>query len=66
MATSETPHKTRRMEELTAEAEHARRAYDLYKAKVYSSRPTSPGRLRELKRTSEIAQLRLISARREA
>jgi hypothetical protein len=56
----------RRIEELTAEADHARRAYELYKAKVYSSRPTSPGRLRELKRTSEIAQMRLIRARNDA
>ena len=33
----------RRMEELTEDAAHTRRRYDLYKAKTYSSRVTSPG-----------------------
>ena len=54
----------KRMEELIAEAAHTRRRYDLYKQKAYSSRATSPGRLRELKRESEFAQMRLIRARR--
>jgi hypothetical protein len=53
----------KRMEELTAEAAHTRRRYDLYKAKIHSSRATSPGRLRDLKRESEIAQMRLIRAK---
>jgi hypothetical protein len=53
----------RRIEELEAEADHARRAYDLYKAKVYSSRPTSPTRLRELRRASELADRILKRAR---
>lgn len=53
----------KRMEELTENAAHARRRYDLYKAKTYSSRVTSPARMRELKRDSEIAQMRLIRAR---
>ncbi|MBM3667188.1 MAG: hypothetical protein FJW90_06845 [Actinobacteria bacterium] len=66
MAKSEGTVSDARIEELAAEAGHARRAYDLYKAKVYSSKPTSPGRLRELKRTSEIAQMRLIRARNDA
>ena len=56
----------RRMEELTAGAKHARSRYDLYKAKSYSSRPTSPGKLRELKRESELAQMRLIRAKSNA
>lgn len=56
----------RRMEELTAGAKHARSRYDLYKAKSHHSRPTSPGKLRELKRESELAQMRLIQARSKA
>ena len=56
----------RRMEELTAEAGRARRSYDLYKAKTYSSRVTSPTRLKELKRESEFAQMRLIRAKADA
>ena len=52
-----------RLDELTARADHARRAYDLYKAKVYSSRPTDPARLRELKRESELAERLLTRAR---
>lgn len=56
----------RRMEELTAGAKHARSRYDLYKAKSHSSRPTSPGKLRELKRESELAQMRLIRAKSDA
>jgi uncharacterized protein involved in type VI secretion and phage assembly len=53
----------RRMEELTAGAKHARSRYDLYKAKTHSSRPTDPKQLRELKRESELAQMRLIQAK---
>ena len=56
----------KRMEELTEDAAHTRRRYDLYKAKAYSSRVTSPGRLRELKRESEFAQMRLIRAKADA
>ena len=56
----------KRMEELMAEAEHARRRYDLYKAKTYGSRVTSPTRLKELKRESEFAQMRLIRAKADA
>ena len=54
------------MEELTEDAAHTRRRYDLYKAKTYSSRVTSPGRLKELKRESEFAQMRLIRAKADA
>jgi hypothetical protein len=61
--TKTAPITRRRFEEISAEAEHARRRYDLYKAKIHSSRATDPGRLRELKRESEIAQMRLIRAK---
>jgi hypothetical protein len=62
-ATNVSPTTRRRIEALKAEADHTRRRYDLYKQKAYSSRPTSADRLRELKRDSEIAQMRLIRAR---
>jgi len=62
-ATNVTPTTRRRIETLKAEADHTRRRYDLYKQKAYSSRPTSDVRLRELKRESERAQMRLIAAR---
>lgn len=51
-----------RMTELAAEARHARKRYELYRAKSYGPRASSPGRLRELKRTSDISQLRLAQA----
>ena len=56
----------KRMEELTEQAAHTRRRYDLYKANTHSSRVTSPDRLRELKREAEFAQMRLIRARADA
>ena len=56
----------KRMEELTENAAHTRRRYDLYKAKTHSSRVTSPDRLRTLKREAEFAQMRLIRARADA
>jgi hypothetical protein len=56
---------TRRMEELRSEARYHRERYDLYKAKIHSSRPTSIVRLRELERRHESADSRLRSARRE-
>lgn len=55
----------RRLAEITDQAEHARRRYDLYKARSYSSRPSSPARLRELQRESERAQARLERSRGE-
>jgi hypothetical protein len=48
-----------RLREMKADADHARRRYDLYKARSYSSRPSSPTRLRELQRESERATSRL-------
>lgn len=56
----------RRLEELQADADHSRRKYDLYRAKVYGPRPTSHGRLRELERTSALAQSRLERAKAAA
>lgn len=53
------------MEELRAEARYARERYDLYRAKTYSMRPTSPVRLRELERAHELAQARLRNAEQE-
>lgn len=43
------------LRELKASADHARQRHDLYKAKSYGPKPTSPERLRELKRESERA-----------
>jgi hypothetical protein len=48
-----------RLEDLRAEAHYARERYDLYRAKAYGSRPTSPGRLSELERTALGAEARL-------
>ncbi len=45
--------------DLRADAHYARERYDLYRAKVYGSRPTSMTRLRELERISEAAAARL-------
>lgn len=45
--------------DLRAEAHYARERFDLYRAKVYGSRPTSMTRLRELERISEAATERL-------
>jgi hypothetical protein len=47
------------VEELLAEARYHRHRYDLYKAKMYGSRPTRLTRLRELERTMQGAEARL-------
>lgn len=44
-----------RLDEMRADAEHAQRRYQLYKARSYGPRASSPVRLRELKRESERA-----------
>jgi hypothetical protein len=54
-----------RLVELEAEARHARDRYRLYRAKAYGPRATSAGRLRELERTSKLADSRLERARAE-
>ena len=51
------------LRELKESADHARQRHDLYKAKAYGPKPTSPGRLRELKRESERAASALERAR---
>ncbi|MBX5441515.1 MAG: hypothetical protein IRZ32_08305 [Solirubrobacteraceae bacterium] len=55
----------RRLEELRAEARYARERYELYKARVYGSRPSSLTRLRELERAALAAEERLRHAQRE-
>jgi hypothetical protein len=54
------------IDDLRAQALHARQRYDLYKAKTYSQRLTSPARLRELERASQRAQESLRFAEAEA
>jgi hypothetical protein len=56
----------RPIEELRAEARYHRQRYDLYRQKLYSMRPTSPARLRELERTCLAAEERLARAERLA
>ena len=53
---------TNHLEDLRAQAQHARQRYQLYKAKAYGQRPTSPARMRELQRASEQAEARLRAA----
>jgi hypothetical protein len=48
-----------RIEDLRAEAKYWRERADLYRAKAYGPRPTTPGRLRELERAAEGAEARL-------
>lgn len=55
-----------RLEDLAAEARYARERADLYRAKTYGSRPTSPARMRELERAAEAAEERLRRARERA
>ena len=47
------------VEALLADARYHRHRYDLYKAKMYGSRPTRMTRLRELERTMQGAEARL-------
>ena len=49
----------RRREEIEAAAEYASHRYELYKARTYGPRPTSPARLSELKRDADRAKLAL-------
>jgi hypothetical protein len=46
----------RRLDELMAEAKYAGDRYRLYRARVHSPRLTSPGRLRKLERSSNMAE----------
>jgi hypothetical protein len=56
----------RRFEELEADARHASERYRLYRAKVHGPRPTSTGRLQELRREAERAEATLARAREVA
>ena len=56
---------TDHLDDLRAQAQYARERYQLYKAKAYGQRPTSPDRLRELQRASERADARLRFAEAE-
>lgn len=53
------------LDDLRAQAKYARERYQLYKAKTYGQRLTSPARLRELQRASEQAEARLRAAEAE-
>jgi hypothetical protein len=52
-----------RIEDLEAEAHYARQRADLYRAKTYGPRASSPARMRELERVAEGAEERLRAAR---
>jgi len=56
---------TDHLDDLRARAQYARERYQLYKAKAYGQRPTSPERLRELQRACEQAEARLRFAEAE-
>jgi hypothetical protein len=53
------------LEDLRTQAQYARQRYQLYKAKTYGQRASSPARLRELERISEQAEARLHFAETE-
>jgi hypothetical protein len=55
----------RPLEELSAEARYHRERRDLYRAKAYGPRPTSPAKLRELERASVVSEARLRRAQQE-
>jgi hypothetical protein len=54
-----------RLARLRMDARYHRERRDLYRAKVYGPRATSPERLRELERTYDRAAERLDAAKRE-
>jgi hypothetical protein len=54
------------LDELRAQALHARQRLDLYKARAYGMRATSPVRMRELERASERAAASLNTAEAQA
>ena len=53
------------LDDLRAQARHARRRYDLYKARAYALRPTTDARMRELQRECEGAEARQRAAEAE-
>ena len=66
MTQSRTTVTNARLDELRAQAQHARQRYDLYKAKTYGLRATSPARLRELEREAARAEANLLFANADA
>jgi hypothetical protein len=56
------PMSTTDLDDLREQARYARERYQLYKAKAYGQRPTSPARMRELLRASEQAEASLRAA----
>jgi hypothetical protein len=50
------------LEQLRAEARYQRERYDLYRARVYAGKPTSPARLRELQQACVSAEARVRAA----
>jgi hypothetical protein len=56
----------RHLDHLSADARYRCERLDLYRAKVYSARPTSPARLAELTREYELAVSALQRATAEA
>ena len=56
---------TSHLDDLRAQARYARQRYDLYRARAYGQRPTSPARMRELERACEQAEARLRAAEAE-
>ena len=55
-----------RLDELQAQAQYARQRYDLYKARAYGPRLTSPARMRELEREASRAEANLRHAQAQA
>lgn len=55
-----------RLDELQAQAQYARQRYDLYKAKAYGPRMTSPARMRELEREASRTEANLRFAKAQA
>ncbi len=55
-----------RLEDLRAAVSFHRERVDLYRARAYGGRPTSPARLRELERARDLADERLATALRVA
>jgi hypothetical protein len=53
------------LDELRAEARYHRERFELYRAKMYSLRPTTMTRLRELERAHEAADARLRRAEQQ-
>jgi hypothetical protein len=54
------------LEELQAQADYARQRYDLYKARAYGARLTSPARMRDLEREASRTEANLRFAKAQA